>query len=497
MKSRRWWALGALVLSVLTIGFDTTILNVALPTLGSAIHASNSQLQWIVDAYVLVFAGLLLPAGALGDRYGRKRLLLIGLVLFGGGSVVGALVDGPAELIAVRAALGIGAAILTPITLAVLPVLFSERERGKAVALVTMGIGLGIPLGPLVGGYLLGHFWWGSIFLVNIPAALLALVAVAFLVPESRDPSASRLDGLGGILSTIGLVAFVYGIIEAPDKGWDSPLVIGALVLGVGLLAGFVAWQRRTAYPMIDLKLFRSRRFLWGSTTATLASFALFGVLFVIPQYLQLVRGNDAFGSGLRLLPLMGGLVVAAALGERLVRAVGTKVPVALGMTVIAAGLGWGALTTVDTGYGQVAAWMAIIGAGTGLALAPAMEAVLGALPPERAGSGSALTMTMRQVGGALGVAILGSVLAAVYSAQAPAGAGDSLPVAAAVAAKTGDLRILVAGQHAYLHAMDRVLLVCALVALAGAVLAGLFLPARGPVPAREEESVHELARVA
>jgi predicted MFS family arabinose efflux permease len=273
--------------------------------------------------------------------------------------------------------------------------------------------------------------------------------------------------------------------------------VTGALALGVGLLAGFVAWQRRAAYPMIELKLFRRPRFLWGSTTATLASFALFGVLFVIPQYLQLVRGNDAFGSGVRLLPLMGGLLVAAALGERMVRAVGTRIPVALGMTVIAAGLGWGALTTVDTGYGTVAAWLAVIGAGTGLALAPAMDAVLGTLPPERAGSGSALTMTMRQVGGALGVAILGSVLAAAYSAQAPAAAGDSLPVAAAVAAKTGDPRILVAGQHAYLHAMDRVLLVCALVAFAGAVLAGLFLPAHGPAPVAEEESVHELARVA
>jgi EmrB/QacA subfamily drug resistance transporter len=497
MKARRWWALAALVLSVLTIGFDTTILNVALPTLGSAIHATNSQLQWIVDAYVLVFAGLLLPAGTLGDRYGRKKLLLTGLTLFGGGSVIGALVDSPAQLIAVRAALGIGAAILTPITLAVLPVLFEEAERGKAVALVTMGIGLGIPLGPLVGGYLLKHFWWGSIFLVNVPAAVIALVAVAFLVPESRDPSGGRVDALGGLLSTVGLVAFVYGIIEAPERGWRSPLVIGTLALGVVLLGVFVTWQRRAAYPMIDLKLFRSARFLWGSSIATLASFALFGVLFVVPQYLQLVRGDDALGAGVRLLPLMGGLFVAAASVTRIVGLVGSKVPVTLGMVVIAAGLAWGALTTVDSGYGQVAAWLTTIGIGTGLALTPAMDAVLGALPAERAGSGSALTMTMRQVGGALGVAILGSVLAGAYSAQAPEAAGESLPVAAAVAAKTGDLSILVAGQHAYLHAMDRVLLVCAIVALAGAVLAAAFLPARGAGQRAEEESVHELARVA
>src|SRR2546430_3714099 len=343
MKARRWWALAALVLSVLTIGLDGTILNVALPTLGGAIHATNSQLQWIVDAYVLVFAGLLLPAGALGDRDGRKKLLMIGLALFGGGSVVGALVDGPGQLIAVRAAMGIGAAILTPITLAVLPVLFGEAERGRAIAIVTMGIGLGIPLGPLVGGYLLKHFWWGSIFLVNVPAAVLALIAVGFLVPESRDPSGGRLDLVGGVLSTIGLVAFVYGIIEAPDKGWGNGVVLGALALGVATLAAFVAWQRRAAYPMIDLKLFGSARFLWGSTTATLASFALFGVLFVVPQYLQLVRGNDAFGAGLRLLPLMGGLVVAAALGGRLVRGVGPKVPVRPRMAVVAPARGLGA----------------------------------------------------------------------------------------------------------------------------------------------------------
>jgi EmrB/QacA subfamily drug resistance transporter len=515
MKSRRWWALGAIVLSVLVIGFDTTILNVALPTLGGAVHASNSQLQWIVDAYVLVFAGLLLPAGALGDRYGRKRLLIIGLALFGGASVLGALVDNPGQLIAVRAVMGVGAAIITPITLAILPVLFSEQERGKAIAFVTAGIGLGIPLGPLVGGYLLKHFWWGSIFLVNVPAAVVALIAVALLIPESRDPAGRRVDVTGGVLSTIGLVAFVYGIIEAPDKGWRSPVVIGALALGVAVLALFVVQQRRSRYPMIDLGLFGSRRFLWGSTAATLTSFALFGVLFVIPQYLQLVRGSDALGSGVRLLPLIGGLLVAAPLSERLIHFVGNKIPVTIGMTVIAVGLAWGARTGFDTGYGQVAAWMVTLGVGTGLALTPAMDAVLGALPSARAGSGSALTMTMRQVGGALGVAILGSVLAGAYAAQAPAAGRESLPAAAVYAAKTGDLAVLVGGQHAYLHAMDQVLLVCAAVALLGALAAAAFLPARGPrslserpsvsarqpsraaVPVAEEESSHELARLA
>jgi EmrB/QacA subfamily drug resistance transporter len=498
---RRWWALGALVLSILTIGLDATILNVALPTLATSVHATNSQLQWIVDAYVLVFAGLLLPAGALGDRYGRKRLMLVSLLLFGGSSAVAAFTTDPGQLIAMRAVMGIGAAILMPISMALLPVLFDEAEQGRAIAFATMGMGLGIPLGPLVGGYLLAHFWWGSIFLINVPVVGLALVAVALLVPESRDPSARPVDLLGGVLSTVGLVALVYGIIEAPDRGWRDALVLVSIGAGLAFLTGFVLWQRRAPYPMIDLNLFRTARFLWGSVAATLASFALFGLLFVVPQYLQLVRGNDAFGAGARLLPLMGGLIVAASAGDRMVRAVGTKIPVALGLAIIAAGLGWGATSTTGTGYGMTAAWLTVTGVGTGLALAPAMDAVIGTLPRERAGSGTALTQTLRQVGAALGVAILGSVLASAYTEQAPAAGRESLGAAAAVAAKTGDLAVLVAGQHAYLHAMDRVLLVCAAVALLGAVAAALFLPARQPSraaqPASEEESAHELARLA
>jgi EmrB/QacA subfamily drug resistance transporter len=450
-----------------------------------------------VDAYVLVFAGLLLPVGALGDRYGRKRLMIVGLALFGLSSAAATFTHSAGQLIAIRAVMGIGAAILTPISLAVISVLFDDAERGKAIGVMTMGLGLGVPLGPLVGGYLLEHFWWGSIFLVNVPVAALALIAVALLVPESRDPVARQVDLPGGVLSTVGLVALVYGVIEAPARGWGNGIVLVALGTGVLMLAAFGWWQRRAAYPMIDLTLFRAPRFLWGSVAAMLASFALFGLLFVLPQYLQLVRGTDAFGAGLRLLPLMGGLIVAAGLSDRMVRAVGTKIAVSIGLTVVAAGLGWGALTGFGTGFGQVAGWLAVVGLGSGLALAPAMDAVLGTLPPDRAGSGTALTMTMRQVGAALGVAILGSVLASVYAAQAPAAGSASLGAAAAYAAKTGDLAVLVAGQHAYLHAMDRVLAVCAAVALLGAFLVAAFLPGRAPERPTEEESVHELARLA
>src|SRR6266508_1692629 len=262
LGSRRWWALAALGLTVLTIGFDATILNVALPTLATALHASTGALQWMVDAYVLVFAGLLLPMGALGDRFGRKRLILVGLVLFGAASVLATYAGSTGPLIAARAIMGIGAAVLTPIAAAVLPVIFPPQERAKAISFFAIGMGVGVPLGPIIGGYLLKHFWWGSVFLVNVPVVVVALVAVMLLVPESKDPAPPRID-----------------------------------VVGLLLIAAFVAWERRTAQPMIDLTLFARPRFLWGTVAMTVASFGLFGLLFVLPQYLQAVQGNDALGT--------------------------------------------------------------------------------------------------------------------------------------------------------------------------------------------------------
>jgi len=405
-NSRRWWALAAIMLSMLTIGFDATILNVALPTLATALHSGIDGLQWMVNAYTLVFAGLLLPLGALGDRFGRKRLMIIGLLFFGGASIVATYANSVGTLIAARAFMGIGAAILTPVGMAVLPVLFPPEERAKAIAFAAIGLGAGVPLGPIIGGYLLGHFWWGSVFLVNVPVALLGLIAIALLMPESKDPRPRRPDVLGGVLSTGGLVSFVYGVIEVPERGWGDGLVIGSLVLGAVLLTAFVAWERRATEPMIDLGLFGRPRFLWGTIASTLASFALFGLLFVIPQYLQAVRGNDAMQTGIKLLPLMAGLVVGARVSEVLGRRLGAKVPVAGGLLLIATGLALGATTDVHSGYGLAATWLAIVGAGTGLSLAPSMDAVLGELPPERSGSGSALTQAFRQVGGAFGVEI-------------------------------------------------------------------------------------------
>ena len=500
---KRWWALVAIVLCALTLGFDSTILNVGLPTLATALDAGTSELQWIVDAYVLVFAGLILPMGALGDRYGRKRLLLLGLALFAASSLFAVYAGGAAGVIAARALMGVGAAILTPLTLATLPVMFAPHERSKAIALMTMGMGIGLPLGPIIGGYLLEHFWWGSIFLINVPVAVIALIAVATLIPESRARDPKPVDLAGGVLSTAGLVLFVYGVIEAPVRGWTDPLVLAALVAGVALLVGFAAVERRLAAPMIDLRWFRRPRFAWGSAAATIVSFSLFGLLFVLPQFFQAVRGDDALAVGLRLLPLIGGLFFGAPLAARLTTKLGAKIPVVLGMGIAAAALLVGTRTEVGSEYGFIAAWLAVAGFGIGLALSPSMEAVLGELPNDEAGSGSAVTMSLRQTGGALGVALLGSLLSAVYrngvGDGAPAVARESVTGAVALAGQLGDAALAATARAAYVDAMAAVLLACAGLAVVGAVLAAVLLPARadagsGPT-ADAQELTDELIR--
>jgi EmrB/QacA subfamily drug resistance transporter len=516
--ARRWWALGALVICLLTLGLDGTILNVALPTLATALGAGTSGLQWMVDAYVLVFAGLLLPLGAIGDRFGRKKVLIIGLLAFLAASVAAAYVTTTGQLVAARALMGFGSAIMTPVATAMIPVLFSPAERPRAIAAMAAAMGLGVPLGPIVGGYLLDHFWWGSIFLVNVPVAVLGLAAVALLVPETRDPAARPVDGVGAVLSTAGLITFVYGIIAAPRRGWGDAQVVTAVAAGVALLAAFVVWERRHRFPMIDLSLFARPRFLWGTLTATVATFALFGVLFTLPQFYQAVQGHDALATGLRLLPMMGGLVLGAGGSDRISRRVGTTVPVVVGLVALAVGLGMGARTGVSDPYGWVAAWLAISGFGIGLSLAPAMDAVLGELNVEQAGSGTALTMTLRQVGGALGVALLGSVLASVYSRQLSVGAlpgpaadaaRESVSGAMAVAARLGDQTLHASAAAAYARGMDVVLAVCAALALVTAVAAAVGLPARettrpdadgdagAEAASGEPESGHELSRLA
>jgi EmrB/QacA subfamily drug resistance transporter len=493
---RRWWALAALGLAVLTLGFDITIMNVALPTIATELEVGTDGLQWMVNAYVLVIAGLMLTCGALGDRYGRKRLLLIGLGLFGISSGIAAWVDSAALVITARGVMGVGAAILMPVAFAVLAALFGPAERGKAVSVLVMGLGVGIPLGPIIGGYLLEHFWWGSIFLINVPIAIIGAIAIAVLLPESRDPSPRRPDVIGAVLSTVGLTSLVYGVIEAPTRGWIDSVTIGAIASGVVVLMGFVAWELRVREPMIDLHLFARPQFLWASVAGVLVTFGMLGLLFVVPQYLQFVAGHDPLATGVRLLPLIVGLVVGAPAGERLAARVGYRVPVSAGLVVLAAGVAVGAATDVESGYGFVAAWLATAGLGIGMALAPAMDAVLDALPTEQAGSGTAITMTLRQTGGALGVALLGSLLAEGYAgrvnttglpAEAAAAARESIAGALTAAAQLGEPTVAASANAAYLHGMSLVLIATAIIAGLSAILTALLLPGK-PTPDSDDD---------
>ncbi|WDZ82831.1 MFS transporter [Micromonospora cathayae] len=488
-ERQRWWALGALTLAVLTIGFDVTIMNVALPTMATELSAGTDALQWIVNSYILLFAGLMLPVGAIADRYGRRRVLLIGLAIFAGASLWAAWADTSDAVVAARAVLGAGAAVIMPTTLATIAVLFAPADRGKALSIVVMGMGAGIPLGPIIGGWLLEHFWWGSIFLVNVPIIAAAMVAIALLMPESRDPAPPRPDVLGGLLSIAGLLSLVWAAIEAPDRGWGDPVVLGGFAVAALLLGAFVWWELRTRQPMIDLRLFRGRQFTWGNINATVVSFALFGLLFVVPLYLQFVLGYDALATGLRLLPLIAGFVVGVGVGTRIAGRIGHRIPIATGLLLTAVGLGIGATTTVDSGFGFAAGWYAVAGLGIGSALTPSMDAVLAVLPPERAGSGTAITMTLRQAGGALGVAVLGSLLSQVYvdrldvtglPAPAVEVAHDSIAGAVAVAARVGNPALVDSAHAAYVEGMQLVLLTCAVIAAVGAVLTVVFMPARG-----------------
>jgi len=505
MGTRRWWALGALALSLLVVGLDLTVLNVALPTLATDLHASTGQLQWFADAYNLVLAAVILPAGMLGDRFGRKRLLLGALVVFGIASAACAYATSPAGLIAARAVLGVGAAFLLPLSVSVLPVLFSPVERPRAIAVWATANVIGIPLGPILGGWLLDRYWWGSVFLINLPVIVAALVAVALLLPESADPAPPRFDLFGVAASGAGLIALTYGMIEAGEKGWGSPATVGTALAGLAALAVFGWWQRRTDHPLVDLSLFRSASFTWGAVLATLTTFAMFGLLFAMPQYFQAVGGADSLGTGLRLLPIVGGLLVGARLSSRLAPGIGAKATVAVGFGLIAAGLAAGATTGAHSGYGYAAGWMAVAGAGLGFALPAAMDATMSALTAERSGVGSALVMALRQVGGTIGVALLGTVLNAGYRgrldlAGLPGTAADtvrrSVSAGVATAERLGSVPMRDSVRAAFVHGMDTMLWVCGGVAVLGLVLSLAFLPrsAAGGQPAvQQPESGHDV----
>jgi EmrB/QacA subfamily drug resistance transporter len=475
---RRWLALGVLCVSLLAIVIDNTIVNVALPTLVRDLDADVAELQWVVDAYTLVFAGLLLLAGALGDRYGRRRTLLAGLAVFGVASGGAAYAGGVDGLIVARAVMGAGAAFIMPATLSLLISVFTDaRERAMAIGIWAATAGLGVALGPVVGGVLLDHFWWGSIFIVNVPLTAIAVVAGTRLLPESRDPVARRVDWAGAGLSGVGLVAVVWAIIEAPSKGWTSAPVLGAGAFAAVALVAFVVRQRRTAEPLLDVRLFKDARFTAATSTITVLFFALFGFLFLSTQYLQFVLGYSPSAAGVRVLPYAGAMIVFAPLSSTLVARLGTKRVATAGMLLFSTGLAIAATVTVSTGYGRLGIALLFMGAGMGLAGAPATESIMGSLPPERANIGSAVNDTTRELGGALGVAIVGSIMSSLYAAglpdDVPAAARDSLGAAVQVSG------VADAAREAFVHAMSRASIVVAVVAALGAFIAWRYLPAR------------------
>ncbi|ACU72785.1 drug resistance transporter, EmrB/QacA subfamily [Catenulispora acidiphila DSM 44928] len=491
---RRWPALAALTLSVLIVGLDGTVINVALPTIAGDLHTDSAQLQWISGGYLLALSVAMLPVGLLGDRYGHRRLLLSGIAVFGAASLVGSLADSPTAVIAARAVLGLGAAAILPLSMAILPRVFSKDEQPRAIAVWTAATALGMPVGPVVGGWLLNHFWWGSVFLFNVPVAVVALAAGLWLLPRDaeRTSAAPPFDTLGALLGGLGITALVYGTILISEDGWTAPSVLASLSAAAALLAGFVVRERRFPHPLVDFALFGDRRFRWGTLIAVFVNFAVMGILFVVPQYLQSVLGNDAFGTGIRVLPLIGGLMLSAALSEFLLPRLGVRLVVTTGLLVLAAGVLFGATTGAADGYGFAAGWLGLTGLGFGLAVVPATSLVLGTLPDHGTGSGTSLLETIQQLGSALGVAGLGSLLSYGYLARLHTGrlptseadaARDSVSDADALAGQLHDAGLAVNAHASFVHGMSLVLLVCGVIALLGAGLAAAFLPRHAGAP--------------
>jgi EmrB/QacA subfamily drug resistance transporter len=494
---QRWVILAILSLSLFLVVVDNTIVNVALPTVSRDLNAGTGDLQWIVDAYSLVFAGLLLASGSLGDRFGRKVVLQLGLVIFASCSVLAAFSSSTGQLIAARAAMGFGAALVFPATLAILTNVFTDpTERAKAIGIWSAVSGIAVALGPITGGFLLRHFWWGSVFLVNLPIVAVTIVSGYLLLPESRDPHAGRFDPLGFVLSiaTIGLL--VYTVIEAPRRGWLSPATLVGFGVAAALLLGFVAWEHRHPDPMLDVHLFMNPRFSAASASVSLAFFALFGFIFLVTQYFQFLRGYSALSAGVHTLPFAVAAGVMAPIGARFALRFGTRIAVAGGLAAMSVGLWWAATLNGSTAYwGPVAASMILIGGGLTLTTAPATASILGALPPEKAGVGSAVNDTTRELGGTLGVAIVGSVFASLYGPRiVDALTGHHLPASVISTAKESLGTAKIVATHApeavrpiIVHAANQGFLqgfaagtrVAAGAAVLGVVVALVALPAR------------------
>lgn len=499
LRTRRGMILLVLSLAVLIINLDGTILNVALPSIVSSLHASSSQLQWIVDAYVVVLAGLLLVAGSLGDHIGRKKVFLAGLVIFTVGSAASAFSSSPIRLILARSLMGIGAAAIMPSTLSILTNVYTgPRERARAIGLWSGTNGMGLAIGPVVGGWLLAHFWWGSVFLINVPIAAVAGVATVIVVPDSRNPDAKRPDPLGAVFSLLAPALLLWGIIDAPMRGWGSPLIISALSIALLVTGALILWERRTTHPMLELWFFRSRRFSIAVAGLALTIFALSGGLFLLTQYLQFCLGYSALQTGLRITPIAVILLVVASLSSFAVRFVGTKMVVFLGMVSIAAGLAMLGFTTVHSTYLDALPSFILMGVGSGLCVAPCTESVMGSVPPELSGVGSATNSTALQIGSALGVAVMGSLLntryqdrlielLGHYSLPAPirstiqSSLGGALQVARQVGGGVG-LQLSEAAKASYISGMVFAVSVGAVLSGLAALVVLALLPSRAPV---------------
>jgi EmrB/QacA subfamily drug resistance transporter len=494
----RWISLGFLAFSVLVIVLDNTVLNLALPSISKELGSNDTSLQWIVDAYVLAFAGLLLTMGALGDRFGRKRFLQGGLIVFALFSLGAALSKSSNMLIAMRALMGIGGAAILPATLSILTSTFSDtRERAQAIALWTAVFAVGWGIGPLVGGWLLSHFEWSSVFYINIPIVVIALIGGYFFIRDSRAEKSRRIDILGSILSITGLFALVYGIIQAGIDSWTAPNVLWAFGAAVVLLATFAFWELRTKEPMLPLRFFKNLSFTGANVALTLVSFALVGSLFFLSQYLQTVQGYTPLQAGVRLLPIVGASFIGASLSAKIAQLITTKITVGLGILVGAAGLFYFyKIAGVDTSYLRVAIGMCIIAVGLGVAMSPATNSIMGSIPVAEAGVGSAMNDTTRQVGGALGVAVLGTILNSSYLSTITAAKwpsplppplltviGGSVQGAHIAAITVNNLPlsqvIVSTANNAFVSGMAHALLVGAIILVIASITTFIILPAR------------------
>ncbi|REE60304.1 DHA2 family integral membrane protein (MFS transporter) [Streptomyces sp. 3212.3] len=503
---RRWAILGVLMLSLLIVVLDNSILNVAIKTISTpaptGLGATQSELEWAINAYTLVFAGLLFTAGLLGDRLGRKKMLLAGLAVFGAGSALAAESGSPAQLIVFRALMGLGAAFVMPATLAVLMNVFERDEQPKAIGIWAGGVGLAIAIGPITGGLLLAHFWWGSVFLINVPIVVIALALMIWLVPDSRDPSPGRIDPVGVVLSVVGLVLLVYGIIKGGQLAdFTDITVLATIAAGVAVLALFVVFEKRSDHPSIDVTYFKNKVFSAAIAAIALVFFALMGVTFFSVFYTQSVRGYSPLQTGLLMLPLAAAQMIFAPRARLLVDRFGNRATTTGGMVIIAAMLAAFATLQADTPIWILEVIFFLMGTGMAHIMTPTSVVIMQALPREKAGSASALSNTFRQVGGALGIAVLGSVLSATYRdgiqdklALLPAGvrhtAGESIEATLGVAAKLGpNGKALVSpANDAFLHAMHVTALCGAGVAVLGVIVVALFLPGKAPVPQSGKE---------